>query len=290
MHNYYRAIGFGRGYLKPVLRNIIKNSIEEYKEKNIEDTNGKLIEIFVQFDKSIGLAIHGEFIENGEFEIEYTFPFVKTKKYCHYNEVTVEKNAANYSFSASCDNQDSGVSIIFYLQNALDYVNQKFPKKISADVGLAGLSLSGKILLPTLEYDEYNKSYNKIKKDKSKMIADAQNGDENAIENLTLDEMTTYTKISKRVLSEDVLSIVDTSFMPYGMECDRYSIIGKILDIEVCKNRVTREKVYNMTLECNDIIMNVVINEDDLLGEPMIGRRFKGSIWLQGNIRFNSLD
>ena len=286
MHNYYRAIGFGRGYLKPVLRSIINKSVAEYKEKNLEDTRGKLIEIFVQFDKSIGLAIHGEFIENGEFEIEYTFPFVKTNHYSHYDEISVEKNVSNYSFSAACDNRDSGVSIIFYLQNALDYVNQKFPKRISADVGLAGLALSGKILLPTLEYDEYNKSYNKIKQDKSKMIADAQSGDENAIENLTLDEMNAYTKISKRVLTEDVLTIVDTSFMPYGLECDRYAIVGKILEIEKCKNRVTLEIVYNMTLECNDVIINVVINEIDLLGEPMVGRRFKGNIWLQGNIKF----
>lgn len=286
MHNYYRAIGFGRGYLKPVLRNIIRKSIEEYKEKNTEDTKGKLIEIFIQFDKSIGLAIHGEFIENGEFEIEYTFPFVKAKRYCHYDEITVEKNVANYSFSVACENKDSGVTTIFYLQNALDYVNQKFPKKLSADVGLSALSLSGKIILPTMEYDEYSETYNRIKQDKSKMIAEAQKGNESAIENLTLDEMNAYNKISKRILNEDVLSIVETSFMPYGMECDRYAVIGKILDIEVCVNRVTLEKVYNMTMECNDIIINVAINEDDLIGEPLVGRRFKGNIWLQGNVMF----
>lgn len=287
MHNYYRAIGFGRGYLKPVLRNIIYKSVQDYKKKNFEEARGKLIEIFVQFDKSIGLAIHGEFIENGEFEVEYTFPFVKVKNFSYYDEITVEKNVANYSFSAACDNHDTGVSVIFYLQNALDYVNLKFPKKVSAEAGFAGLSLSGKILLPTMEYDEYKKSYNKIKQDKSKMIADAQNGDESAIENLTLDEMNAYTKISQRVLSEDVLSIVETSFMPFGMECDRYAVIGKILEIEECKNHVTMEIVYNMTLECNDIIINVVINKDDLIGDPMVGRRFKGTIWLQGNIKFN---
>ena len=137
-----------------------------------------------------------------------------------------------------------------------------------------------------MEYDEYSETYNRIKQDKSKMIADAQKGNESAIENLTLDEMNAYNKISKRILNEDVLSIVETSFMPYGMECDRYAVIGKILDIEVCVNRVTLEKVYNMTMECNDIIINVAINEDDLIGEPLVGRRFKGNIWLQGNVMF----
>ena len=28
------------------------------------------------------------------------------------------------------------------------------------------------------------------------------------------------------------------------------------------------------------------INEKDLYGEPQVGRRFKGSIWLQGYINF----
>lgn len=41
-----------------------------------------------------------------------------------------------------------------------------------------------------------------------------------------------------------------------------------------------------MTLECNDMDLDICINEKDLLGEPDVGRRFKGVIWLQGNINF----
>jgi hypothetical protein len=29
------------------------------------------------------------------------------------------------------------------------------------------------------------------------------------------------------------------------------------------------------------------MNKKDLLGEPAVGRRFKGNIWLQGMIDFN---
>lgn len=99
--------------------------------------------------------------------------------------------------------------------------------------------------------------------------------------------MDTYSRISKRILNEDVLSIVESSFMPTGLECDIYSVIGKIIDWEESYNSVTRVKLYNLTLECNDIILNVIIDREDLLGEPSIGRRFKGNIWLQGNINFH---
>ena len=258
----------------------------EYKEKSLDSTAGKLIEIFVQFDRSIGLIIHGEFIENGEFEIEYTFPFVRAKKFDYYEDIAIEKNVASYSFSAAFEYAPGSISIIFYLQNALDYVNFKMPPKVSTEVGLSGLSLSGKIILPAMEDEEHDREYEVHKQAKKQMIADAKNGDEEAIENLTFDEMDVYSKISKRVLNEDVLTIVNTSLMPYGIECDRYAIIGNILDVEECSNGITSEKIYNLTLECNEIIMNVVINKEDLFGIPERGRRFKGNVWLQGNINF----
>ena len=286
MHNYYKAIGFGKEYSKTVIRNIIKKAVDDYKKNELENSLGRLIEIFVLFDKSIGLVIHGEFINEDEFEVEYAFPFLKPNHFFNYDDIVIERNVSSYSFSAGCDMRESGVTIIFYLQNALDYVNKKLPEKVSTKVGMAGLSLSGKIILPTKEYAEYKEAYNKIKKDKSEMIKDARQGDEDAIESLTFDEMNTYTKISTRLENEDVYSIVDTSLMPYGMECDRYEVIGKIKKIEICINRITSEKVYNLTLECNDVIINVGINDSDLVGEPKIGRRFKGNIWLQGNIVF----
>ena len=48
--------------------------------------------------------------------------------------------------------------------------------------------------------------------------------------------------------------------------------------------KITNEKIYCIKLSCNDIIFSVCINENDLIGEPMVGRRFKGNIWMQGSI------
>ena len=58
------------------------------------------------------------------------------------------------------------------------------------------------------------------------MIQAAREGDEDAIENLTLEDMDTYSMISKRIMDEDVFSIVTTHFMPCGVECDHYNIMG----------------------------------------------------------------
>ena len=92
--------------------------------------------------------------------------------------------------------------------------------------------------------------------------------------------------INRRIQKEDVFSIVDSSFMPYGIQCDRYTLIGTIVDILTRKNTLTGDKIYIMRVECNDMELTIVINSEDLLGEPIAGRRFKGVIWLQGKIIF----
>lgn len=121
---------------------------------------------------------------------------------------------------------------------------------------------------------------------RSELLNAARRGDEEAIESLTLDDMDTYTAISKKIQKEDVFSIVDTSFMPYGVECDQYSILAEILECHLMKNKVTQEEVYIMSLNCNDMIFDLCINKEDLYGEPAVGRRFKGVIWMQGHINF----
>ena len=39
---------------------------------------------------------------------------------------------------------------------------------------------------------------------------------------------------SQRIVTDDVLTIVDSYFMPYGIECDQYNVLGEILDIKMC--------------------------------------------------------
>ena len=118
------------------------------------------------------------------------------------------------------------------------------------------------------------------------MIVAARQGDRCAMESLTLDDLDIYTQVNRRSHYEDILSIVETNFMPYGIETEHYSIIGNILDYTLCKNDYTNDNVYLLNVETNEMLMTIAINEKDLLGLPAPGRRFKGEIWLQGNVIF----
>lgn len=118
------------------------------------------------------------------------------------------------------------------------------------------------------------------------MIAAAREGDQDAIESLTLEDIDMYATISRRAKKEDVLTIVESYFMPYGIACDQYSIMGDILGVETVQNSLTEEFIYILTLECNNLIFDVCINQKDLLGEPLPGRRFRGTVWIQGTVDF----
>ena len=121
---------------------------------------------------------------------------------------------------------------------------------------------------------------------RNKLINNARRGDETAIESLTLDDMDLYTTLSKKIRKQDIYSLVDTYFMPYGVECDQYSDLGEVVDSQKVINHFTDEAVYIMRIACNEIEFDVCINEADLLGEPAVGRRFKGNIWMQGMINY----
>ena len=68
------------------------------------------------------------------------------------------------------------------------------------------------------------------------MVAEARNGDKEAIEKLTLEEMHTYSKIGRRIADEDVFSIVETSLVPFGMEAEVYKMLGVIISLKKFSN------------------------------------------------------
>ena len=90
-------------------------------------------------------------------------------------------------------------------------------------------------------------------------------------------------------MKEDLYSIIDSSFMPCGVECDQYSVIGEIFEVKKIKNKYTKEEIYVLTIDCSDLMFEICINSQDLTGEPAVGRRFKGQIWLQGILNFEEI-
>ena len=291
MHSYLRAVGFSEIKKRREIEEIIKEVIETYDEKNVvEDYEDG---IFAEFSKNYGcdcgITVCGQYDENNEFHVEYYFPFFRGTGITTDENVVIERHAAQQSFAGACDDLRIGVTLIFYLQNAAEYMleNQKgIAPEGRKILTISGLAKEGMVLLPLQKDKEAARVERELAKNRSNLIAAARNGDEDAMESLTMEDMDTYSMISQRIVREDIFSIVDSYFMPYGIECDQYNVMGEILDFVQFKNILTGEEIYQLTLDSNDVQFDVCINKKDLLGEPQVGRRFKGIIWLQGQLRF----
>ena len=287
MHKFMRAIGFSkltdRREQQKLITDIILNASHRSYTSNGEETI--LAEFCEDFAKDMGIAVCGEFDESDRFTYDYFYPYLRGTGISSCEDVSVERHADKESYAGVCDDIKVGVSLIFYLQNMVPYVKAQYENTLpirGTTLTLSGLSLKGNILLPISKNEKQKQKVQKASMNRNQLIDAARKGDEDAIETLTLEDMDTYTSISRKILTEDVFSLVDTYFMPYGVECDQYSIMGEILDISLRVNKITEEEIYVMRLNCNDLQFDICINKQDLYGEPQVGRRFMGIVWMQG--------
>ncbi len=291
MHKYMRAIGFSklsdRREEQRLITDIILNAKHRSYTANGENTI--LAEFCEDFAQDIGIAVCGEFDAEDKFTYDYFYPYLRGTGVSSCEDVSVERHADKESYAGVCDDIKVGVSLIFYLQNIVPYVKAQITDMLpvtGTTLTLSGLSINGNILLPVGKDEKEIQRIQKESMSRNQLIAAARKGDEDAIESLTLEDMDIYSTISKKILTEDVFSLVDTYFMPYGVECDQYSVMGEITDISLRVNRITHEEIYVLRLSCNDLEFDICINKSDLYGEPQIGRRFKGVIWMQGYINY----
>jgi hypothetical protein len=292
LHKFLRAIGFSN-LKKKELEKIVSEIVEKPTMMTVaEDSEGnEFAELSKEFGNLFGIAVRGTYQEDDTFEVDYYYPYYHGTKVTTRESIEVDKHAEKESYAGICDEVKIGVTLIFYLQNITDYLSAKknrLPINMQEGAILSALSTEGKILLPINKTQRQTRNIQKNSTDRNHLIAAAREGDEDAIENLTLEDMDTYSMLSKRIMNEDVLSIVDTYFMPYGIESDQYSVLAEIVDYSIVMNQYTNEKVYLLELLCNDLEFSLCINQKDLLGEPEIGRRFKGNIWMQGHICYHN--
>ena len=291
MHKFLRAVGFSKIKDRKELTALITSSIQNAQKRSYVTNNENVIlaEFARDFADRIGIAVCGEFDDEDKFIYEYYYPYLIPSAVSTEEDINVERHAATYSYAGVCNEPRLGVTLIFYLQNMVPYIKyeneNKFPIK-GTTLSLSALSLKGQIMMPIAKTEEEKEVAKKKLNYRNKLINNARRGDETAIESLTLDDMDLYTTLSKKIRKQDIYSLVDTYFMPYGVECDQYSVLGEVVDSRKVVNHFTDEAVYIMRISCNEIEFDVCINEADLLGEPAVGRRFKGNIWMQGMINY----
>lgn len=291
MHQYLKAIGFSNLNTKKELKELLTQVQEQFTHQitvSYKDW-ADYCEYQKEYGQDMGITLLGELDEVENFEADYYFPYFEGSGITTYADVAVDRKIDKEDYIGICEDPRVGISLIFHLQNGIEYMREKqmgLTSGFSTSVTFSGLALSGKILFPVSRSESQVKKEKKASDNRKMLLSAARGGDQSAIESLTLDDIDTYSKVSKRLVNEDIFTIVDTYMMPYGIECDLYSIMGKIIAVRKRENTLTKEEVYQLKLDVNELQFDVCVPVDKVLGEPQIGRRFKGTIWLQGTINF----
>lgn len=294
MHHYLRAIGFSnmktRNELDKVLGAVLTRPSFQHKFSPQKNPNHILVESSFDFSDRVGISVRGEYDEKGFFHLEHYFPYLIGKRISSYEVISIHKRVDTDAYTGMADNSHFGISLIFYLQNSLEFL-----EAVEADVNtnsplpltLSALSTSAKIILPVQKTTEQIKLQQEEFMNHDHLLLRAKYGDEEAINQLTIKDIDKYAMISRRMLSEDLYSVVESSLIPYGSESDHYTLIGEIKEVIPHVNSMTGENLTELVVNCNGLLFFICMNNADLLGEPAVGRRFKGNIWLQGLVDFH---
>lgn len=291
MHEYLKAIGFGEiddyKYVYDILDQV-DDKCDRVEAVALDDQY-EFCMVSREFAPGIGIAIYGTIDEEEEFIRQYYVPYLEGRGITSYADTFMERRKDKESFIGICEDSKVGINLMFDLQNVIEFMTHKAMRSQafrSASVTFSGLAKEGTILIPLMKDEKQTRRQREESRNRMMLQSAAKAGDVAALESLALDDMEIYSNVSKRIASEDIFTIVDTYMMPFGIECDLYSILGEILELREEYNQATGKKLYIMKLDVNELQFDVCVPADGLMGEPAVSRRFKGNIWLQGRINF----
>ena len=289
MNRYFRAVGLLSDF-----------SIEEY-EKLVDDITFRpevalnndnkskyfILDKCLEFGPNIGICVRIIKDVKGNTHRDCVFPFFKSEEYVEREVCSFEKKIGGEEFLGVYEDLNLGENIFFFVQNSDKIYKMKNLKNTKCSVAITGLSIAGNVILPIKKNDKEKANASEFNRKRVNLLSKANDGDQNAFATVRYDDILTNVTVSEQVFIEsmDIYTVVDSSFIPCGAECDLYSVLGEIVDFEKIVNVRTKDNIYVLDVSVKGVVIKICINEKDLFGEPQIGFRFKGTVWLQGRLK-----
>jgi len=287
---YIKALGFSKYDSKKKAEELVTKIIDHPTERYISNDkdNHIKVEYYKSFGKDFGLVVRGELDQTEELSVHTVLPYAKGRELMDTHEIDIVENKGSSSYSGYCEERKSGTPVSFFLQNLVDYYDIEEENQVYINgVRLALFGVEGTVILP-IDKDEEDENMELAEQlIREELLNQAREGNEDAIDALEEEAIEATKILRERLKSEDLLTILEGFFIPLGDEDDVYSILGTIVDARRLVNRFTKEKVWRIKLHCMNMTFDVFLNEEDLVGKPSKGMRFKGTTWVHGMIDFS---
>ena len=325
MHKYLRAVGFSNFLKKSQIDDFFKENLKDENliSTYISQDMRLCGQYNIQVCQGAGVSVIGEQEKNQLALMDFYYPYLKGYDYTLIQECTIERHSDKDSYAGIIDDYRMGIALIFYLTNGNVYnslIKNFKPVDIKIDriiLPIDKKELSGNEFADKSKINEEYEDVLNVSEVADEDSDDYIDEDDDSVEDF-MDEHPITTRLigdiddfsegiggkalsigigiklprdpigeqEMRLKNEDLYSIVETSIVPYGIECDKYQIVAEILSVNRKENKFTGETLVEMRVDAMGLQFNLMINENDLEGEPLPGRRFRGVIWLLGEVEF----
>ena len=144
MHKYLSAIGFKHIETREQLNKLLRfTEVSFQSEKTVKIGNNlEIAERTRHFTKDMGIMIQGSYDEKDRYEREYYIPFFYGKGNQKFDDLAIERHISKNSYAGACEYPNIGITIIFYLQNAVEYLSELKFRQFDIVVYMVGDVLS----------------------------------------------------------------------------------------------------------------------------------------------------
>lgn len=290
MHRFLRSIGFGSLRTKQQLNDLISWVLSDPDRVSVVGLpdEGNMATAEREIAGHAGITVVGEMDEKGDIQPEYYFPYISSTHISSDAGVSYERQSQRNGFIGLCEDYRMGMALIFTVLNSAEVMKQEQAGLLGTGfqkVCFSVLAEDAEILLPLYQPEMAVKRVNESEAYRLQLLNDASNGSEKAMEQLATHDVRMLKHMMDQLHHTDIFTLVESFFMPHGMESDQYYFLGRIAALQEIRNDFTGERFYRMLVETNRMVMVVAVNTNDVMGVPEVGRRIRCHGWLLGELK-----
>ncbi len=272
MINEIRSMGFNfktKKDFETLAFEINNNYDSEFIYNN--NNNTKKVQKIKYFGEQFGIITTSNVSANGNVDITSVQPYFETNFTQRLKNISIQEISPNVYIGYGVE-EYSNVVILFFIQNHIsDFYNDKHSITGEKDVKLYGVSNNCKIILPSQSSslpDIFSPDF-----DINMLLQDKNNFFKNIFE---------HKKENNEITIENMFEKLKEYIHYIGN--NKYEFLGTINSVETEFNKKTNIKIYKIVIDISGIYLDVIVNEEDLYGLPILGMRLLGTFKLCGEI------
>ncbi len=285
MRTEIRSIGFDLKN-KEQFKKLALHSVYNYDTEFIynQDLKNKKVQRIKYFGDDFGIVTISSIDEDDNININSVQPYFETSFVQRINNIKIKNIDTDINIAYGVE-EYSNIMVFFFIQNNfVDLYEDKNLITGNKDVKLYGLSSNAKVILPNCSNtNKQNAPTLNISDtiDLNEILESSIQEKMNLIDNILENFENNNTMYNDLDISNIFAKLKE--YIHYVGK-NTYEFLGTIQSVETAVNKETNIKIFKIVVDISGIFLDVLVNEFDLYGLPILGMRLLGTFKFCGEI------